>query len=115
MHDQAANQPGHSDVTSASASDPSEKPKRHPTVRAKTLADGHVVLMSKAPDCAYTLTPIAGLVWEFCDGTNSIADIAANIRNIPEIDASPSLEQDIQQLLEEWELCRLLEVNVSDD
>jgi hypothetical protein len=102
-------------VTSASTSHPSEKPKRHPSVRAKTLADGHVVLMSKAPDCAYTLSPIAGLVWEFCDGTNTIADIAANIRKIPEIDASSTLEQEIRQLLDQWKEWWLLEVKVSDD
>lgn len=43
------------------------------------LPDGHVVIFSSSSDWAHTITPLAGIAWEFCDGENSVEDIVTHV------------------------------------
>ncbi|MGH9548216.1 MAG: PqqD family protein [Terriglobales bacterium] len=67
------------------------KPVRNPDVQSKLLPDGHVVLFSQQNEWAHTLTPLAGIAWEYCDGELTIEEIvqcvseAAGIQSVDEI------------------------------
>ena len=74
---------------------------RDPDVETSLLPDGHVVLVSSKTEWAHTLTPIAALAWEFCDGTNSVANIVDFIKEIPEISVDATLSEQIVVLLQE--------------
>ncbi len=77
------------------------KPKRDPNIDTTALHDGHVVLVSKKTEWANTLSPLAAVIWEFCDGTNTVDDIVAHIKAIPEISIDSSLEKEVEKLLAE--------------
>ncbi len=75
------------------------KPTRDPNIETTALHDGHMVLVSKKTDWANTLSPLAALIWEFCDGTNTVDEIVANIKAIPELSFDASLEEEVNRLL----------------
>ncbi|HEY9679222.1 MAG TPA: PqqD family protein [Drouetiella sp.] len=55
------------------------KPKRTSDVETKMLPDGHVVIFSKNSDWAHTITPLAAIAWEFCDGEHSLEQIVEKV------------------------------------
>jgi len=77
-------------------------PKRDDQIETTLLPDGHVVLVPKQSDWAHTLSPLGALVWEFCDGTNSVNEIVALVRTIPGIGERHSLEEEITALIAEF-------------
>ncbi len=79
------------------------KPTRDPEIETNILPDGHVVLVSPKTEWAHTLNPLAALVWEFCDGNNTAADIFAQVSAIDSIPHTNSLEQEITELITELE------------
>lgn len=79
------------------------KPRRSPDVGTTALPDGHVVLVSKKTEWANTLSPLAALVWEFCDGSNSVEEIILKVRAIPGISFDETLVSEINTLLDELE------------
>lgn len=87
-----------------------DRPKRNSAIDTSTLPDGHAVLVSKDTDWAFTLTPLAALVWEFCDGTNTIDDIVSSIQSIPEFSSS-SKKEEIADLLDELDESGFLDEN----
>lgn len=78
------------------------KPTRSQDLRATTLPDGFVVLLSEKTGWAHSLTPLAALVWEFCDGQNTVDEIAAQINAIPEVISRPVSPEEIQELLNQF-------------
>jgi len=78
-----------------------ENPKRNPEIQTNILPDGHVCLVSEKTEWAQTLTPLGGLVWEFCDGTNSVGDIIDQLKLIPEVTIGPKFKDEVAELLEE--------------
>jgi hypothetical protein len=79
----------------------SERPKRDPAIKTNVLPDGHAVLVSLSTNWAQTLTPLGALVWEFCDGSNSLDDIAQQICAITNGDNDAKLKQSIKELVDE--------------
>jgi hypothetical protein len=75
--------------------------KRHPDTAARLLPDGYLLLHSNDDNRVYTLTPLGGLVWEYCDGSNSVDDIVCHIRELGETLASSNLETEVQRLVAE--------------
>jgi hypothetical protein len=63
--------------------------ERNARVKARLLPDGYVVLHSAEDNWVYTLTPLGGLVWEFCDGKNNIDSIANKISLMTDLSISP--------------------------
>jgi len=78
-----------------------EKCKRHPEVESKLLPDGHIVLFTQKTNWAHTLTPMGALVWEFCDGKNSLDDIVKLVAQVTETQQSGDLRDQVTTLLEE--------------
>ena len=56
--------------------------KRLTGITSQVLPDGYVVLLSEATGWAHTLTPAAGMVWEFCDGTSTTDGIRDSLVNL---------------------------------
>ncbi len=79
------------------------KPKRSSDMESTSLPDGYVVLVNKKTNWAHTLTPLGGLVWEFCDGLNSVDEIVDKIQAIPEIGSRESLRQEVKDLVGQFD------------
>lgn len=82
--------------------------KRHPDMAARLLPDGYVLLHSHRDNRVYTLTPLAGLIWEYCDGRNTIDDIVLSISQIEELAAPSELRSEILTVTEELNKAGLL-------
>src|SRR5688500_6603598 len=54
-------------------------PRRKADVKTSVLPDGHVVLFSDTRDWGHTLNPRAALIWEFCDGEHTVAEIVSEV------------------------------------
>lgn len=78
-----------------------QKPVRQSDVQTTMLPDGHVVVVSSRTNWAFTLTPIAAVVWEHCDGLNSISEIVDKVSNIPEFAQTSNLEDSVAKLIRE--------------
>lgn len=87
-----------------------DRPKRNSAIDTSTLPDGHAVLVSKDTEWAFTLTPLAALVWEFCDGSNTVDDIVTCIQSIPEFSQSLK-KKEITDLLDELDESGFLDEN----
>lgn len=83
------------------------KPKRNDDIETRLLPDGHVVLFSKNSDWAHTITPMAAIVWEFCDGDNTPEQIAQRTREITQ-SSDAELASQIDKLLQEFEQSGLI-------
>jgi hypothetical protein len=57
-------------------------PQRRPDVSSNLLPDGHVVIFCVKTEWAQTLNPTAAIVWEFCDGEHTVADIAQELATL---------------------------------
>jgi len=85
------------------------KPKRQADIRSTMLPDGHLVLYSETSELACTLTPIGAIVWEYCDGNHTADEIIGELRAIQEISLSAALEEEVVQLLNDFNDSGLLE------
>jgi hypothetical protein len=81
---------------------------RDPDVKASVLPDGHVLLHLERNDWCYTLTPLGGLVWEYCDGAHGPQDIVRGIEAIPDVPPDPELLAKVEELLRTLEGLGLL-------
>ena len=81
---------------------------RDPEVKASVLPDGHVLLHLERNDWCYTLTPLGGLVWEYCDGEHAPEDIVRRIEAIPDVTPDPELLGKVKDLLRTLEDLGLL-------
>lgn len=77
------------------------KPKRIPDVETKMLPDGHVVIFSKSSDWAHTITPLAAIAWEYCDGEHSVEQIVERVLEYANGD-STNLQPEISELLSDF-------------
>jgi Coenzyme PQQ synthesis protein D (PqqD) len=74
---------------------------RDPALKTSVLPDGHIVVHSKKTNRAFTLTPLAGIVWEFCDGSHTVSDIVSALSNMEGLPAVDNREQEIAALVNE--------------
>jgi Coenzyme PQQ synthesis protein D (PqqD) len=81
---------------------------RDPDVKASVLPDGHVLLHLERNDWCYTLTPLGGLVWEYCDGDHAPEDIVRRIEAIPDVSPDSDLLGKVEELLRTLEGLGLL-------
>jgi hypothetical protein len=84
-----------------------DKPKRNPEFTARLLPDGYVLIHSQKTDWVHTLTPVGGLVWEFCDGDQTGEQIAARICAVVQVAAK---REDVFDLIKQLENNGLLDL-----
>jgi hypothetical protein len=77
------------------------KLSRNPSIQTKLLPDGHVVLFSAEYDWAHTLSPLAGIAWEYCDGTASFDEIVKLVSETAGITDAAEIEKELKQLFDE--------------
>ena len=58
------------------------QPRRSQDVETRILPDGYVVVFNKENRWAHTLTPLAAVMWEFCDGAHSLEQIVDEIHKL---------------------------------
>ncbi len=74
---------------------------RRTDVQTTILPDGYVAVFERNQQRIGTLPPVAGMIWEHCDGTTSVKEIVAMVRSYAEIsDAIPG-EKEIADLIEQ--------------
>lgn len=78
------------------------RPKRNPDVQTKMLPDGHVVIFSQQSDWAHTITPLAAIAWEFCDGEHSIDQIVEQVLTYTEAPNAAEIQPAITALLNDF-------------
>lgn len=78
------------------------RPKRNPDVQTKMLPDGHVVIFSKQSDWAHTITPLAAIAWEFCDGQHSVDEIVNQILSYSSESTAAEIQPAICELLNDF-------------
>jgi hypothetical protein len=87
----------------------SRRPDYHPIrryyMRGELLPDGYVAVHSQTDNRVHTLSPLAGLIWEFCDGKHSLLQIVDKVSAASGIDIS---SEQAEQLLNELEEAGLL-------
>lgn len=80
------------------------KPKRNSNIQTKLLPDGHVVIFSNNSDWAHTITPLAAIAWEYCDGEHSVDDIVSCVLEYAGEGANgATLQPVISELLHDFE------------
>ncbi len=82
------------------------KPKRNPEFNARLLPDGYVLIHSEKSTWVHTLTPLGGLVWEFCDGDKTAEQIADLICSRTQV---PAKREDVFELVKELDKNGLLD------
>lgn len=75
-------------------------PLRNPDIESKLLPDGYLVLFNTKTDWAHTINPSAALVWEFCDGRHTVADIVTELTAILQPADSGALMAEVTNLVE---------------
>ncbi len=66
------------------------------------LPDGHVVIFSQQSDWAHTITPLAAIAWEFCDGEHSIEEIVEQVLTYTESPSAAEIQPAITALLNDF-------------
>jgi len=82
-------------------------PVQRETVSVEEVDDG-LVLIDTVTDEVHLLNGTAALIWEFCDGSHSIEDIAGEIQDVFEKDL-PGISRDIHDLVASLKMKGLLE------
>lgn len=75
---------------------------RNRAIVTTPLPDGYVVLHSTDTDWAQTLTPIAGIVWEFCDGKHDLNQIVDEVSSLITERTRAELHVEIKSLLNDF-------------
>ena len=78
------------------------RPKRNPDIQTKMLPDGHVVIFSQQSDWAHTITPLAAIAWEFCDGEHSVEEIAKEVLTYSESPDASEIQPAICALIDNF-------------
>ena len=72
-------------------------PVRLDGVEDELLSDGSMVIYNAGRQRVLTLNGTAALIWECCDGEQSVASIIAEVREV--FPSSPSVERDVRELV----------------
>jgi hypothetical protein len=87
------------------------KPIRSAHVTTKLLPDGHIVLMSEQTNWAHTLSPLAGIAWEFCDGDLSFEEIVERVCETAGVTSVESIKPELTKLFSELTESGLVSAN----
>ncbi len=72
--------------------------QRNDEIKTTLMPDGHVVLFNAKTEWAQVLNPVGALVWEYCDGATSVAEMTKEIAKLLQADRA-TLQDDINSLI----------------
>ncbi len=81
-------------------------PTRRPDVETHVLPDGSCLLFDPLALQGHALSAVGALVWDYCDGTISRADITDEVGSL--LPDTPQLRDEVMQLLDRFALDGLL-------
>lgn len=84
------------------------KPVRNPQVQTKLLPDGHVVLFCEEHAWAHTLSPLAGIAWEYCDGELSFDEIVQQVSDTAGLQSADEIKAQLEELFDSLTTAGLL-------
>ncbi len=84
-----------------------EKPKKREDIINEIIEDETVIYDPKNHN-VHHLNPVAGVIWDLCDGRNTAKEIAKEIVDVLEADHS-QVEGDVTKTIEEFQSKGLLE------
>jgi hypothetical protein len=83
-------------------------PRRRPEVLADMLPDGSAVLFDPREEMVYAISATGAHLWDACDGTRRLPELAASLASIFETDSS-SVEAEVSAFVNHLETLDLLE------
>ncbi len=84
------------------------KPLRKDTVSVRTLED-ECLLYDEEQSRLHVVNAVAGFVWELCDGSHSLRDMEAKMRDNYEVPPGTNLADDIRRTIDEFANLELLQ------
>lgn len=81
----------------------SKKFQRNTELQTSLLPDGHAIIVNPKNDWASTVSPLGALVWEYCDGTNTVEDIVRLVGDVAQVTDTARLHTDVQSFVEQFE------------
>ena len=91
----------------------SDRPRRKSCVQDELLADGGIVLYDSCHRQMMTLNATAALIWDYCDGDNSVEAIIDGVRDVFPSEAAAG--HDVRELLDRLLQSRMIEVPAEGD
>ena len=85
------------------------RPRLVPGVVRGELTDGEVVISVNGGERALILNAVADVVVELCDGTRTVAQIAALLRDTLQVPPDADVARDVTAVLEELSRAGLVE------
>lgn len=85
------------EFAASAALGPDLVPVRLDRVEDELLPDGSMVIYNAARQRVLTLNGTAALIWECCDGEQSVASIIAEVREV--FPSTPGVERDVRELV----------------
>src|SRR5215469_2381840 len=87
-----------------------ERPRQRPEVETHLLPDGTCLLFDNRTEMGHVLNAVAALVWDYCDGTLTEAQIADEVATLlPSEPGGNSVRDDIARLFADLRSLDLLE------
>jgi hypothetical protein len=83
------------------------RPQRRPDVTYRTI-DGETVILNRQEGRLHQLNPTASFIWNCCDGTLKIDEIADRLANAYEIDSITG-RKDVEEILSKLRSLNLLQ------
>lgn len=76
-------------------------PCRVPQTESALLPDGYLAVFHTEQKRSYIIPPLGALVWELCDGSNSIAQIVSEVQALVGVhgDAPMDIESEVETLV----------------
>lgn len=65
------------DFAAVSSAAPPERPRRRGEITFQSMPDGTAVLVDPASGAAYALNATGARVWQLCDGSHTLDEVAA--------------------------------------
>jgi hypothetical protein len=79
---------------------PESFPRQSEQVAARTI-EGAAYLVDPRTSTFFELNPVATRIWELCDGTHSVGDIAAELTKEFEVDTDTAM-RDVRSTMDEF-------------
>ncbi len=84
-----------------------ERPRQQPEVETHVLPDGTCLLFDNRTEMGHVLNAIGALVWDYCDGTLTVDQIAGEIAGL--LPEQPLVRDDVARLIAELRTLDLLQ------
>jgi Coenzyme PQQ synthesis protein D (PqqD) len=82
-------------------------PRRRADVRVRVI-EGEIIVLDRQGGVIHQLNPTASWIWEHCDGTATLAEIAQQLATIYEVDPQRAAH-DVAAIIDQFERLGLLE------